>query len=438
MNLLRLVAGASALGVGVAAFAQSAVLHDGTILVQKVPIELFATEGPVWDLDIENRRFRVSGRYVTVPASINGVPFELGGTEVIDAEGNSLGALTAENFDRLSDSRAMFKDRVFSSACPECGPLRLGPIRSIFSTSEARGNPVQDDADLLDRMPEVQRMIEDNYFFLARNIYLQHADVLPLEWLGRIGIRDETGGFPTSASNLPNRRYWRYPATNGGTVKSAGTVYADALGNEYLIPDLERAFELSENVTIGPVRSVKFGDFSTPDSFVVGDIAVIMNQDPRFGANIIGIAGQPITREYFFANLTPGMEIAVGGFMVGEHLQMAQDIEVGMYDPVDGLVMTADRFSVVLVDGFIQFQGWIIPMGDLSFSATIAGVDFPLEVIPAGEPGTKGPLAELGRYRLRLAGIILDGVTSVTLTARDPAGVVVKTEVIEIPPETIE
>ena len=434
MHVARMVAGAAALSAATFAFAQSAVLHDGTVVIQKVPVQLFATEGPIWDIDVANRRIRVTGRYITIPATLNGMPWELGGTEVIDGEGNSLGPITADNMDRLLDSRAALKDRVFETACPDCGPLRLGPIRSIFSTSEARTQAVDDGPEALDRMPEIQRIIEDNYFFLARNIYLKHAGTLPIEWLGRIGIRNENGTYPTSASNLPNRRYWKYPFTSGGTWKSAGTIYVDAQGNEYLIPELEKAFELSENVTIGTVRGVEFGDWSTPDSFIVGDVAVMMNQDPRFSASIIGVAGQEISREYFMANLTPGLDISVGGFMVGEHIQMAQEIEVGMYDPSAGLIMSADRFSVALQDGFIQFQGWVIPMTGLTITASIAGNTFPVDVIPAADAaGVEG----LGRYRLREQGLVLDGVTSIVLTARDANGVVVKTVVHEIPPDAI-
>jgi len=434
MHVARLVAGAAALSAATFAFAQSAVLHDGTVVIQKVPVELFATEGPIWDIDVANRRIRVTGRYITIPASLNGMPWTLEGTEVIDGEGNSLGPITAANMDRLLDSRAALKDRVFETACPDCGPLRLGPIRSIFSTSEARTQAVDDGPEALDRMPEIQRIIEDNYFFLARNIYLKHSSVLPIEWLGRIGIRNENGTYPTSASNLPNRRYWKYPFTSGGTWKSAGTIYVDAQGNEYMIPELERAFELSENVTIGAVRSFEFGDWSTPDSFIVGDVAVMMNQDPRFSATILGVAGQEISREYFMANLQPGLDIAVGGFMVGEHIQMAQEIEVGMYDPSAGIVMSADRFRVQLEDGFIQFQGWVIPMTGLTITASIAGNTFPVDVIPAADAvGAEG----LGRYRIREQGLVLDGVTTVVLTARDANGVVVKTVVHEIPPDAI-
>jgi len=434
MHVARLVAGAAALSVATFAFAQSAVLHDGTVVIQKVPLELFATEGPIWDIDVANRRIRVTGRYITIPASSNGMPWELDGTEIIDGEGNSLGPITAANMDRLLDSRAALKDRVFETACPDCGPLRLGPIRSIFSTSEARTQAVDDGPEALDRMPEIQRIIEDNYFFLARNIYLKHSSVLPIEWLGRIGIRNENGTYPTSASNLPNRRYWKYPFTSGGTWKSAGTIYVDAQGNEYMIPELEAVFELSENVTLGTVRSVEFGDWSTPDSFIVGDVAIMMNQDPRFSATILGVAGQEISREYFMANLQPGLDIAVGGFMVGEHIQMAQEIEVGMYDPSAGIVMSADRFRVQLEDGFIQFQGWVIPMTGLTITASIAGNTFPVDVIPAAdEVGAEG----LGSYRIREQGLVLDGVTTVVLTARNANGVVVKTVVHEIPPDAI-
>jgi hypothetical protein len=61
MHVARLVAGAAALSVATFAFAQSAVLHDGTVVIQKVPLELFATEGPIWDIDVANRRIRVIG-----------------------------------------------------------------------------------------------------------------------------------------------------------------------------------------------------------------------------------------------------------------------------------------------------------------------------------------------------------------------------------------
>jgi hypothetical protein len=201
-----------------------------------------------------------------------------------------------------------------------------------------------------------------------------------------------------------------------------------------MIPDLGLVFELSENVTLGTVRSVEFGDWSTPDSFIVGDVAVMMNQDPRFSAMIIGIAGQEISRDYFMANLAPDMDVAVVGFMVGEHLQMAQEIEVGMYDPSAGIVMSADRFRVQLEDGFIQFQGWVIPMTGLTITASIAGNTFPVDVIPAADAvGAEG----LGSYRIREQGLVLDGVTTVVLTARDANGVVVKTVVHEIPPDAI-
>lgn len=430
----RFVAGAAALCVSSIACAQSAVLHDGTVLIQKVPLEIFATEGPVWDIDIEKRQVRVTGRAVTIPAMINGVEFSLEGTDVIGPDGQPLGPITAEHFDRLADVRAAVKDVVPDTACPDCGILRFGPIRSLFSTTEARTGAIVDGDDELDRVPEIQRMIEDNYFFLARNIYVNHASALGVDWLGRIGIRDQNGAYPTNPNQLPNRRYWKYPGTAGGTLKSAGSVYVDAQGNEYMIPDGEAVVELSENVVLGPVRSVSIGNFNTPDSFVVGDVVVMMNQDPRFGAHIMGLAGVNLSREFFFANLPVGSEIAVVGHMVGEHLQMAQEIEVGMYDPSAGIVMSADRFRVQLEDGFIQFQGWVIPMTGLTITASIAGNTFPVDVIPAADAvGAEG----LGSYRIREQGLVLDGVTTVVLTARNANGVVVKTVVHEIPPDAI-
>lgn len=410
---------------------QVAVLHDGTVVTQKVPLELFATEGPVWDINIERRTIRVTGREVTIPASLNGAEFHIEGTELVNAFGEALGSISASNFNRLSDAHAAGDGRVFDPACAFCGPLRLGAIRSIFSTSEARTSELMDEGDVLDRLPIVQRSIEDNYFNIARSIFTLHQEALPTAWLGRIGIRNADGSYPTNPNALPQRRYWKYPYTSGGTLKSSGTVYVDAAGVEYMIPDGERVLELSENVCIGSVRSVALGDIFTPDSFIVGDTAIVMNQDPRFSAKIIGIAGAELGREYFFSNLAPGLEIAVVGFMVGEHMQMAQEIEVAMYDPALGITFSADRFRVEVGDGEIQFQGEIIPMDGLTLVAQIGPHTIPITATPEGvTPG-------LGLYRLREAGLKLEGVTSVTLIAYNADGSVAHSVVHEIPADAI-
>lgn len=421
----------AALAVSATAMGQVAVLHDGTVVTQKVPIQLFATEGPVWDINIERRTIRATGREITIPASLNGAAFHIEGTELIDALGQSIGSISAANFNMLGDAHAAGAGRIFDPACGFCGPLRLGAIRSLFSTSEARTAELMDEGDVLDRLPVVQRSIEDNYFNIARSIFTLHQEVLPVSWLGRVGIRNADGSYPTNPNALPQRRYWKYPYTSGGTLKSSGTVYADAAGNEYLIPDGERVLELSENVCIGSVRSVALGDIFTPDSFIVGDTAIVMNQDPRFSAKIIGVAGAEIGREYFFSNLTPGLEIAVVGFMVGEHMQMAQEIEVAMYDPALGITFSADRFRVQVSDGEIQFQGEIIPMTGLTLEATIGPHTIPITATPDKVvPG-------LGLYRLRESGLKLEGVTSVKLTAYNADGSVAHSVEHEIPAEAI-
>jgi len=157
----------------------------------------------------------------------------------------------------------------------------------------------------------------------------------------------------------------------------------------------------------------------------------VMNQDPRFSAAIIGIAGSPVDREYFFSNLTPDTEIAVVGFMVGEHLQMAQEIEVGMYDPANGITISADRFRVQVGDGQIQFQGQFIPSTGLTLWAEVAGIMFLLPTTP------DKAIAGLSLYRFREDGLPLKGVTSVKLIARDELGAIVHEVTHEIPPDAI-
>jgi hypothetical protein len=200
-----------------------------------------------------------------------------------------------------------------------------------------------------------------------------------------------------------------------------------------MIPDLEAVIELSENVVLGPVRSVSIGNFNTPDSFVVGDVVVMMNQDPRFGSHIMGIAGANLSREFFFANLPVGTEIAVVGHMVSEHLQMAQEIEVGIYDPSLGVSISAavgngQRFRVDVARGDISWRGNAMPAEDLTLSARIGTSEFPADAVP------DGVIAGLVHYGVDVQGIDLIGVTEVVMIARDAKGNIVKEQAFDITP----
>jgi hypothetical protein len=304
---------------------------DGTVLTQKIPLSVFATEGPIWDLDLANQGIVVTGKTVTIANTVNGEPLLITGSSVLGQDGEALTGIGATDFDRLNDANAMVRDVDTAVVGENLGPRRLGPTRSIFSPTEGRRNAA--DAPGLLRDSVTQAAIEQNFFQIAQLCYEANADALPADFLNRAGLRGE------DAAN------WTYPSSSGGTLKSAGHVYVDSEGNEYFVPDIEVVIELAENVAEGVVTSAVRGDGTRPDSFVIGDLLLIFNQDPRFGADVLGLAEAVIPREEFFKQVVVGeTSIPVIGHMVSEHVMFVQEVLSPFVDPAAGIVITADRF----------------------------------------------------------------------------------------------
>lgn len=309
----------------------TAVMLDGTVLTQKFPLSLFATEGPIFNLDLANQGIVVTGKTVTIPATVNGEPLLISGSSVLGQDGEALTGIGATDFDRLTDANAMFRDVDTAAVGENLGPRRLGPTRSVFSSQEARRSAA--DAPGLVRDNVAQAAIEQNYFQTVQQCYEANAGALPADFLSRAGLRGE------DAAN------WSYPSSTGGTLKSAGHVYVDSAGNEYFVPDIEVVIELAENVAEGVVTSAVRGDGTRPDSFVMGELLVIFNQDTRFGADVLGLAEAVIPREEFFKQIVVGeTSIPLIGHMVGEHVMFVQEVLSPFVDPAAGIVITADRF----------------------------------------------------------------------------------------------
>ena len=368
-------------GVGSPAFSQVAVLHNGVEVTLKLPLQPFACEGPIWDIDAANHQMRVVGYLMTFPASLNGLPFTMSGTGITGIEDFSEGPITTLTFDRLTDFNAANRDVVLDTA-GDAGPVRLGPARSIISLGEARSSP---SSTGLHRSPQTEKAIEDNFFFIARNAFLSHPPgKLPANFLGYIGIRTETGGFPLNNSQLPPRRYWRYPTSAGATVIANGHVYVDNLGREYNIPDVETLggsvnFGFSENVLIGHVTSAALGNYNTPDSFVVGGVLVLMNQDPRTPLDIYGTGLAPVSKAFFgsYLSVNPGAAVSIVGHMIGEHVLMAEEIEVdGVFDPAIGAwVSTIDNQWKYQPGAGLSYRGSMVPFADHTLAIRYGNID---------------------------------------------------------------
>ena len=410
MNTFFSFIAASTTFITAAASAQ-VILFSGTPVTQKLPVEMFLTEGPIWDMDIPGRTLTAVGQVIHIPASINGVPFTLSGTEKLSPNGATLGTITVADFDRLSDINATGRDVVTSSAGPDAGPYRLGAVRSILSTSEARSNVV----GALDRSPATQRVIEDNYFRILINLFNAHQSVLPAEFLGRCGVRTAQGQYPTNPFQLPPLTYWKYPHSTGGTLKSAGTIYVDAAGNEYRIPHDGCVIELAENVTAGKVRSMQVGNDLMPISFVVNETIVTLNPDPRIETKILGIAGGEVDPSVLAASLQVGDEVIVIGYLVGEHMMFANEIEAPtLYVESMGIIVSADRFTARVNDGRLRWRGQLYPPAGKTLWVQLAGSK---GLIPV--PFVVDPADGVGTYDMRLEDIDLEVVTALDMVVRD-------------------
>lgn len=411
---------------GSSATAQTAVMLDGRVLTRKEPLSLFATEGPAWNLDLANQGIMVTGRKVTIPATINGEPLLIDGSSVLSGDGHGVG-IGAANFSALLDRNAISRDRDVQRVSGRNGPRRLGAVRSIFATSEAR----RASSPGIVRDHQAQILIEQNYFKIVEQCYQAHAAVLPADFLDLCGVlpraapadANRTAANPGLAFRAGLRTTARsYPMTTGGTLKSAGHVYLDTEGKEYFVPDIEVVLELAENVATGVVRSLARGNATRPDSFVIGDMLVVFNPDPRFGAEVLGLAEAPIPREVFFNQMTPGQSSCdIIGHMVGEHVLFVQDVLTELVDPDAGIQISADRFIIRVASGEARWRGIIDkPQGVLLFAVLIDtapdGVQTSREF---NIPFVIDPLNGAGTYGARLRGIDVANTTQIEMQARD-------------------
>ncbi|MBM3992446.1 MAG: hypothetical protein FJ298_15800 [Planctomycetes bacterium] len=373
---------------------QSATLADGRVLTVKQPLEIFFTEGPIWDINVGDRSVTVTGKTITIPASVDGIAFHIGGMAVTNAAGEQIDGIGAHNFDRLLDQNAVARDITARQG---------GAVRSLFSTTE---NLRQDALRPVTRNVSAQQVMQSNYFAWTRDLIPLHSSVLPTDFGSLTGFlaAESTG--------------WVYPNSSGGTFKSAGHVYLDANGNRFFIPDDEAVIELAENVAGGVVTSVHAGGNGAPPSFTMGNLLVVFNQDPRFPASTIGLVGSEIPRSIFLQQGV-GQEVTVVGYMVSEHVLFACEIETTLIDPTAPLAVVPTFWLFKNSGNEIRIRGLVDRPQGIALSARILNQTFPITLVT--DPLTAGATFDFktkGQLNVSL-------VTQVTLEARfvgAPAG----------------
>ncbi|MBM3988691.1 MAG: hypothetical protein FJ294_12135 [Planctomycetes bacterium] len=373
---------------------QTATLADGRVLTVQQPLELFITEGPVWDLNLPARSVTVVGRTVTIPASVDGVQFGIAGTAVTSPEGLIVGEIGAHNFDRLFDHNAIGRDT---------NAYMTGATRSVFSTNE---NLRQDSLRPASRNLAAQLAMQDKFLALTRDLVPLHSSALSANFEQLLG--------PPTADGLGRS----YPYSSGGTFKSAGHVYHDTNGNRFLIPDIEAVLELSENVAGGVVTSVHPGGNGVPPSFTVDNLLVVFNQDPRFPASTIGLVGTEIPRSVFVQQAV-GHEVEIVGFVVSEHVLFANEVITTLVDPTAPLAVVPTFWLFKNSGNEIRIRGLVDRPQGIALSARILNQTFPITLVT--DPLTGGATFDFktkGQLNVSL-------VTQVTLEARfvgAPAG----------------
>jgi hypothetical protein len=237
--------------------------------------------------------------------------------------------------------------------------------------------------------------------------------VLPANFLGLIGIRTETGEYASNPLQLPPRRFWRYPASSAALFSATGSVYVDQSGAEYNIPDflIKGAYAsivIAENVKVGPIRGGALGNWVTPDSFVMGDILVVLNQDPRMPARITGMGDSPMSREHLLTQLPAGELVEVVGHMVGEHVMFAESILAETaWDPAVGAWAGVNPMSWRYDEDGLQFKGEMFPAAGHRLSVRLGITE---TLIPTT------PVLELNSARFDVRDLPADPIAQPVLT----------------------
>jgi hypothetical protein len=319
---------ASFLSICPALIAQGSVaqLLDGRILTPVSPPATFLTEGPITNVNAATQAFQAQGLTVTIPATVDGVAYEILGTNFNGAP------ISAATMHALLDENAAPGGRDAGT------PLYRGAVRSIFSSGRLQLNNTQDAPNALATRTHME---------LVRS-QLGTSHTVPI-------LETEGIAVPGQADVLRPDRF----EYSGATLKSAGQVYEDAQGNRFLIPDLEMGLEFAENLVAGPVTSVSTtGDYP---SFVVGQMPVVLNPDPRFPVGISGLGGVTLSPQTFFQVLstTPFAsvnELIAEGYVV-DGVLFAIHIECQFADPSLLPIVTIDRAQFDNARNEIRLRG---------------------------------------------------------------------------------
>jgi hypothetical protein len=145
---------------------------------------------------------------------------------------------------------------------------------------------------------------------------------------------------------------------------------------------------------------------------VIGELLVILNQDPRFATEVLGLGLQSLPLEVLFTPENIGLEIVVGGYGVGESLMFGMTFEnEELVDATAPLIVTPTTWRFRDSKDLIRIKGVTSSVENVALFALILGQELEIPLV-----------ADLvgGVFDLRTEGDVnVADVTEVTIEARD-------------------
>jgi hypothetical protein len=172
------------------------------------------------------------------------------------------------------------------------------------------------------------------------------------------------------------------------------------------------------------VTSLARGNSTRPDSFVIGELLLIFNQDPRFGADVLGLGEAVIPREEFFRQVVRGQtNLDVVGHMVSEHVIFVQEVLTEFTDPNAGIHITGDRFDIRVAANEPRWRGTVDKPQGVSLVAVM------INTLPDGSqtrretpiPMVIDPLTGAATYDARIRRFNVTNLTHIEMQARSIA-----------------
>ena len=152
----------------------TALMLNGAVYRQTP--EIYATEGPIYDIDVPNQEVHVMGKVLKIPVRVDyggfvGTEMNISGSGIRGNDSEARSEMDARNIDRMLDTNAVFRD---AAGGLQGNADQTGAVRSVFSSDTSAAKD-----------PTADARINANYKAIVEACYSRHQDFLPADFLDR-------------------------------------------------------------------------------------------------------------------------------------------------------------------------------------------------------------------------------------------------------------